>query len=228
MRQERAWVAMEANNSAMELRFDHLVIAARDLAEGMAWVEARLGEPMGPGGRHAVMGTHNRLLSLGPGRFLEVIAIDPEAPPPARARWFDLDAPAMRERLEAGPALVTWVVRTDDIGAALAASPARAEVLELERGAYRWHIGVPASGALARAGTSPTFIQWLTSHPSAALPDVGCRLERLVLRHAQAPGEAKALRAAGLDAADMVEARRDGEGVEAHIRTARGIVELRG
>jgi hypothetical protein len=61
----------------MEIRFDHLVVAARELAVGVAWVESRLGVPMGAGGRHDVMGTHNRLLSLGPGRFLEVIAIDP-------------------------------------------------------------------------------------------------------------------------------------------------------
>ena len=47
----------------MALALDHLVVAARTLEEGVAWVESRLGIAMGPGGKHAAMGTHNRLLS---------------------------------------------------------------------------------------------------------------------------------------------------------------------
>lgn len=212
----------------MEIRFDHLVIAARSLAEGVQWVEAKLGAPMGPGGRHDLMGTHNRLLSLGPGRFLEVIAIDPDAPPPGRPRWFDLDAPAMQARLARGPALVTWVARAGDIEAAVAATAVgKPEILALSRGPYRWRIGVPASGALAQAGTAPTVIQWLTEHPAAALADVGCRLEKLVLRHRAAGATLDALHAAGLDSAEPVHAQA-GEGMEAHIRTPRGIVEIRG
>ena len=212
----------------MRILLDHLVVAARSLAEGVAWVESRLGTPMGPGGRHELMGTHNRLLSLGPGRFLEVIAIDPDAPPPGRPRWFDLDAPAMQARLARRPALVTWVVRTDDIEAAVGATAGgKPEILALARGAYRWRIGVPASGALAQDGTSPTVIQWLTEHPAAALPDSGCRLEKLVLRHRAAAATLDALRAHGFDPAEPVEAQ-PGAGLEARIRTPRGIVEVRG
>jgi len=213
----------------MEIRFDHLVVAAASLGEGVAWVESRLGVPMGPGGNHDLMGTHNRLLSLGPGRFLEVIAIDPAAATPSRPRWFDLDAPAMQARLARGPALVTWVVRTDAIGSAIAATASgKPEILALARGAYRWRIGVPASGALAHGGTSPTVIQWETDHPTAALPDAGCRLEKLVLRHPDAGPVLQSLRAAGLDAGEPIEARRDGEGLEARIRTPGGIVDIRG
>ncbi|WP_393939598.1 VOC family protein [Piscinibacter sakaiensis] len=53
------------------------------------------------GGAHPHMGTHNRLLRLGDHCYLEVIAIDPAAPPPARARWFGLDrlAPDAAPRL---------------------------------------------------------------------------------------------------------------------------------
>lgn len=212
----------------MEIRFDHLVVAARDLQEGVAWVESRLGVPMGAGGRHDLMGTHNRLLSLGPGRFLEVIAIDPVAPPPARPRWFELDDPAMRARLAQGPALVTWVARTDDIGAAIAATASgKPEILALARGDFRWRIGVPASGTLAQAGVSPTMIQWDTHHPSEVLADPGCRLERLVLRHSQAPATLRALRAAGLVDSDPIEALPEGLGLEAHIRTPHGIVEIK-
>jgi hypothetical protein len=214
----------------MGIHLDHLVIAAGDLAEGVAWLEARLGVPMSGGGRHETMGTHNRLLSLGPGRYVEVIAIDPQAPPPGRPRWFDLDALAMRERLARGPALLTWAVRADDIDATIGAlAGGKPEVLEMSRGAYRWRIGVPRSGALAHAGTSPTAIQWLTPHPTSALPDTGCRLEKLLLSHPDATATLGALRGAGLDPEEPIEASRTGaEGLAVRIRTPRGIVEIRG
>jgi hypothetical protein len=212
----------------MELRFDHLVIAARTLEEGVDWVERRLGVAMGPSGKHDVMGTHNRTLSLGPERFLEVMAIDPEATPPLQPRWFALDDPAMQARLARGPALIHWVVRTDDIEAAIAAATTeRPEIVPVSRGQFRWKIGVPADGHLAVDGISPTIIQWFTEHPAAVLPDVGCRLESLVLRHPQAPSILHGLRFAGLEAGDLVQAHHEGVGLEAHIRTPRGMVDIR-
>src|SRR4051812_10746015 len=145
----------------MDIRFDHAVLAARTLAEGVAWLESRLGVPMAKGGKHVLMGTHNRLLSLGPGRFLEMIAIDPEAAPPGRARWFELDEPAMQRRLAEGPALITWAVQADDVARAIdACAVGRPEILALARGDTRWLIGVPASGHLSHDGTAPTFLQW--------------------------------------------------------------------
>ena len=110
---------------APDLAIDHLVVAARTLEEGARWLEERTGVPAVPGGRHALMGTHNRLVALQGGMYLEIIAIDPQAPTPGRPRWFALDTPAMRARLEQGPALVHWVVRTPDIEVARAAAPGR-------------------------------------------------------------------------------------------------------
>jgi hypothetical protein len=156
---------------------DHLVVAARTLDEGARWVEERLGVAPVPGGKHALMGTHNRLLKLGPRVYLEVIAIDPEAPRPGRARWFGLDSPEMAERLEQGPALIHWVERSADIEADLAQVPDDIEVLSASRGAYRWRIGIPADGHLPCAGRVATLIQWEgDAHPADALPESGCRL----------------------------------------------------
>jgi len=85
---------------------DHLVVAARSLEEGVAWCETTLGVTPGPGGKHAFMGTHNRLLKIAteayPAAYLEIIAIDTDAPPPGRPRWFGLDT----LELSAGPRLV--------------------------------------------------------------------------------------------------------------------------
>ena len=43
---------------------DHLVVAAATLADGVAWCERTLGVTPGPGGRHPLFGTHNRLLKI--------------------------------------------------------------------------------------------------------------------------------------------------------------------
>ncbi|HNK19693.1 MAG TPA: VOC family protein, partial [Piscinibacter sp.] len=134
----------------MSWAVDHLVIGAATLAQGAAWCEAAFGVAPGPGGKHALMGTHNRLLSLAceafPRCYLEIIAIDPDAPAPARRRWFDLDDAAMQAALTAGPRLIHWVARCDDLAAECAARAATGidagEILAAERatpqGLLRW------------------------------------------------------------------------------------------
>ena len=70
---------------------DHLVFAAPTLAQGIEYIADLTGVTPRPGGKHAGMGTHNALVKLGERLYLEIIAIDPDAPKPARPRWFDLD-----------------------------------------------------------------------------------------------------------------------------------------
>ncbi len=210
------------------LLLDPLVVASRTLEEGAAFVESRLGVPLSAIGRHPTMGTHNRVVALGPGRYLEVISVDPAAPVPPRPRWFDLDAPAMQARLARSPALIHWLARTDDIAHAVEATASgHCEILAFERGPYRWRLGVPPSGALAQDGIAPTIIQWDGGgHPSEHLADSGCRLESLVLRHPQALETLHALRLAGLDPGEPVTAEASGRGLAARIRTPKGIVSL--
>jgi hypothetical protein len=160
----------------MPISLDHVAIAATSLAQGVAWVEDRLGVPMAAGGAHAAMGTHNRLLSLGPSEYLEVIAIDPAAPPPPRARWFGLD------RFSGPPRPVAWVLRSDDLEAEswpAAAGPAMA----LRRGDFTWRITVPDSGLGPFGGLFPALIEWSGPHPAERLPDQGVRLTGLTLCH---------------------------------------------
>ena len=157
----------------MSAHLDHLVVAARTLAEGRAWLGGRLNVPLEEGGKHPDFGTHNLLLSLG-SCYLEVIAVDPAAPAPGRPRWFELDTPAMQKRLRDGPALIHWVAAVPQ----LAPGP---EVLSLTRGENRWQLTVPADGSLGLGGVSPSLICWQTPSPATRLPDRGVRLERLTL-----------------------------------------------
>ena len=163
----------------MSRALDHLVIAARDLEEGAAYVRERLGADLVAGGKHATMGTHNRVLSLGPGAYLEVIAIDPEAPRPTHPRWFGLDEPATVALLASGPALLHWVERTDDLEAEVRSVGEGLVIRSFERGPYRWRMALTRDGSRPGHGLRPTLIQWDGVHPSERLPDSGCRLVAL-------------------------------------------------
>jgi len=159
---------------------DHLVVAARDLAQGTQWCEKQLGVTPQPGGRHPLMGTHNRLL----------IAIDPKAPSPTRARWFGLDDAALQTRLTAtGPELVAWVARSGmvdmhrwgllhshlQVGNVLKASR------ETPAGTLSWQIVVADDGRPLRGGAVPTLIQWAGPHPADSLPDQGLQLAQIAV-----------------------------------------------
>ncbi len=158
------------------LKLDHLAVACTSLAEGTVWVEEQLGVTLQPGGQHARYGTHNRLLGLADGLYLEVIAIDPGAVPEAGHAWFGLD------HFTGPPRLANWLCQTDDIAAApVEAGPPRA----LTRGDLSWQITVPDDGSLPFEGGCPTFLQWPPDvvHPADSLPDSGCRLQRLEVWH---------------------------------------------
>lgn len=201
-------------NPAGAARIDHLVVAAASLDEGVAWCEATLGVTPGPGGAHALFGTHNRLLRLRsdahPQAYLEIIAIDPAAtpqrPPPLR-RWFDLDDPALRQRLQhEGPQLIHWVASVPDIEAAGARLRAlgieRGHVIEASRptpqGLLRWRIAVRDDGQRLFGGALPTLIQWGDAHPADGMAPATLSLQALHLRQPEADRLQVALTAIGL------------------------------
>ena len=180
--------------------FDHLVVAAATLEEGEAYLEQRLGVRAQRGGRHAAMGTHNSLISLGSKRYIELIAIDPDASAPGRPRWFALDSAAMQSSLREAPRLIHWVARTDDIDAARQTMAVdTGAVHAMTRDAFAWRITVPDDGALPAAGVLPTLIQWADArHPADALPNHGLRLLALAGAHPHPGVIRSALAALGL------------------------------
>lgn len=198
----------------MSATLDHLVIAAATLAEGMAWCEATLGVTPGPGGEHALFGTHNRLLKLhapsAPNAYLEIIAVNPGATPSRLAplkRWFDLDDPALQDRLrQQGPQLVHWVASVPDLSAGLAAwhalgidrGPALTASRPTPNGLLQWQIAVRDDGQRLLGGCLPTLIQWGAVHPAQSMSTSGLTLRGLRLSHPQHGLLGTALQAIGL------------------------------
>ena len=212
----------------MSVSLDHLVVAAATLDEGVRWCEATLDVTPGPGGKHALMGTHNRLLRIAsndfPTAYLEIIAIDPKAPPPGRARWFGLDD----IDLSRGPRLIHWAARTAAIDTDLAAlrkagvdaGEAIAVSRETSSAPLHWRIAVRSDGRTLAGGAMPTLIEWCDRHPATAMPASGVTLRAMGLR-GLAP---QALTALGLHGVHV--ANDPGPAIVAMLDTPRGAVTL--
>jgi hypothetical protein len=208
---------------------DHLVVVAPTLDEGARWCEAALGIVPGPGGKHPLMGTHNRLFSIAgeafPMAYFEIIAIDPAAPAPARARWFGMDAAGSF----AGPRLVHLVARSGRIDAHCAALRAVgldpgtlvAASRDTPQGRLEWRISVRDDGRLLCGGALPTLIEWGSAHPVAAMPVSGVRLHALTLGGLP-PAAMQALDLAGVSFGDA-----GAPAITATLDSPRGRVILR-
>jgi hypothetical protein len=210
----------------MRAELDHLVVIAPTLAIGADFVARTLGVPLQPGGEHPRMGTHNLLLRLGAACYLEVIAIDAQAPHPGRPRWFGLD----RLPPEARPRLATWVARVPSL-AAVDARPAAAlgNVEAMTRGSLRWRITIPADGTLVHDGLVPALIEWQSDvHPASSMSESGCSLVRLEAWHPQPDLLRAQLGQLGLGAALTVRALSapGSPYLVAHIATPSGMRSL--
>lgn len=198
--------------------FDHIVVGAENLEAGRDYVRDILGVDVPPGGCHERFSTHNRLMKLGGRTYFEIIAIDPDQPTPGRPRWFSLDDPAMRVRLAERPGLIAWVARSPDLAATVAASVVDlGTVIDMQRGDLRWRMAIPDDGVLREEGCMPMCIQWPDGiHPADALPDLGVRLDRLVLHHPDPNRLCAQLSVMG--AADLVEvAESEAPGLVAYM-----------
>lgn len=207
---------------------DHLVVAAANLDDGARYIAEQLGVDIPPGGRHAAMGTHNRVMQLGSNCYLEVIAVDPVAPHPGRPRWFDLDNPYLRACLNNAPRLVTYVVRGVN-GESLTAIDTNmyGEVMPMSRDQLRWQISIPADGRLPGGGLLPTLLKWQGDPPVAQMSDTGCRLKTLRVCHDSPDWLKSHLDRLGAGCIVDVVAADGMPRIEAHIDSPIGSVVLR-
>lgn len=169
----------------MSLAIDHFIIAARTRDEGIAALETALpSAKMVIGGQHIRMGTHNALLNLGGGIYIEVIAPDPSLPRPSRPRWFSLDEATMQERLEKGPHLIHWAVRTNSIAETTKLTSLLGPIESMQRGDLKWLITIPEDGKLPMDGCLPTVLEWQRGgHPCERLPASEWALSNFSISH---------------------------------------------
>jgi len=208
----------------MPIDIDHLLYASANLERGMDEIESLLGVRPIRGGRHTQYGTHNALVSLGPGKYLEVIARDPQIPAPQRGALIDIPS-------EAQSRLITWVLRTSDIQeSATAAKTAGIKLGDIESGKrtrpdgseITWQLTDPF--AMPMDGAIPFLINWgATVHPSTVVPSGG-RLVELVIEHPEPSRVRSALSALG---AEIKVAKSDEFRLSANIATNNGLVILK-
>jgi hypothetical protein len=158
--------------SGSRLQIDHILLGIGDLDQGVRDFEKATGVRPVYGGKHPG-GTHNALVSLGDGLYLELIANQPGAGATS-------DFAALDDLRRLTP--VAWAVSTSDIGAAraelaaagLAAGEARAGSRITPSGSTLSWNAFALRDAVPEA---PFFLAWSpeSPHPSKTSPS-GCAL----------------------------------------------------
>lgn len=204
---------------------DHLVYAVPNLEAACDWFEEHTGIRPAVGGRHPDRGTHNAVVNLGEGAYLEIIAADPkntDIPPP---RWMGVD-------LITQPTMTRWAVKSDNLDlhtAGLAATNAALGQIvtgnrDLADGsALRWRMTLPAPEPAVEL--LPFFLDWSTSsfHPTERMGE-GFTLLDWKLYHPHPEETASQLELAGL----IDEVAFDNQPViKVRLNTPRGVITLR-
>ena len=203
---------------------DHLVYASSGLQRGMDEIEELLGVRPVEGGHHPQYGTHNALLSLGPGMYLEVIARDPDLPPPERGALIDVP--------ETGDSrLFAWVYRVADIQESSDALRDVGVLLgPIDKGSREkpdgsvvaWKLTDPYTRPLN--GAIPFLIDWgNTVHPSGVVPSGG-QLVELIVTHPEPDTVRRALSVLG---AKVTVLQGDPFRLSARIETEQGLITIR-
>lgn len=203
---------------------DHIVFGVPDLDSGIAAIERLLGVRAAMGGKHTGLGTHNALLSLDGGAYLEIIAPDPDQPNPPRPLPWGLGE--LKQ-----PRVLTWAVKAVDIEArAERARTAGVDVGPVLRMSRVRPDGTRLEWALTFReqalgdGLVPFLIAWEPGpHPSETSPG-GCRLLSLRGEHPEPERITGMLAAVGVE---MAVTRRESARLVAVVKGPRGIVELR-
>ncbi len=210
----------------MNNKIDHFAVAAATLEQGINEMQAKLGVTLSPGSKHDLMSTHNCVMQAGNESFFELIAIDPDAPAPARTRWFTLDDSKTHQRINERARALCWVVNTDDLDSVVAASPVDlGEIVTFTRGDRSWRLTVPADGHLPGDALLPAFIEWSPGpHPSTAQADLGVKLSTIRLQHPD-PQQLKVTLDA-LQVSHLVDVREGEKALSFILETSGGSVVL--
>lgn len=210
------------------LQLDHITVIAPSLAEGVAHVRSCLDLDVPFGRHHEYMGTYNHLLRLGEAVYLEIISINPDAPRPARPRWFGLDdQKSVRAAWDDGLRLRGWVARTGDIDRVLSEhGTLLGRKVELAANSTAFFFSIPPDGALPFGGAAPSIIDRRGRPPSvAAMADLGAVLRSLTVEHPDPDAVSALYRKLAIDAPPQAQ-MGDRIRYRARIQTPSGLREL--
>ena len=135
---------------------------------------------MQKGGKHEIFGTHNNLLGLKDGLYLEAISIDPSSNKINHPRWFNLD------NFHGSPKLTNWICNCEKIEEiVMNTSVDVGKVIKITRDKLNWKMTIKNDGILPFNNIFPAFIEWdkNSSHPSKILNLVECELYHLTICH---------------------------------------------
>ncbi len=220
-------VPPQTNDKTMNNTIDHIAIGASSLPAGVAALKTTLGVEVPKGGKHEAMSTHNCVMQAGNESFIELIAVDPDAPDPGRVRWFTLDDATTITRLAERPRALCWVVQTDNLDEVVKNSPVDlGEVVNLTRGDLSWRLTVPKDGHLPENALLPAFIQWSPGpHPSTRQQDLGVRFNKVLLTHPDPDALKSMLTALNVDHLATV-LKGDHVGLSFEVNSPNGVVIL--
>ena len=160
------------------INLDHITISGMTLSEASDYVESSLGVNLQDGGSHQRYGTHNRLLRLEEGVYLEVIAIDPKKKKPPYPRWFNLD------NFVGKPRITNWVCSSQNIEDAFGSFFFEGlEIVKMRRNQLKWLMALPKNGVLPFDGAHPLLLEWKTTPPALRLLPSGCYLKQITIFH---------------------------------------------
>ena len=205
-------------------RVDHLVYATPDLNRGVEEIEKLVGVRATAGGQHPGLGTRNALIALGPATYLEIIAPDPEQPPPKNPRPFGLDG--LKESR-----LVAWFINSNDLervrGEALRKGVHLGEVRSGNRRRpdgvqLLWQFTDPS--VVVADGIIPLYINWGESPHPAQNAATGATLVSLRAQHPDMRRVREMVRHLGVD---LPVSQGQSPALIAIIEGPRGRVELR-
>ena len=160
-------------------QIDHLILGINNLQKGVQYFEDRTGVKPQFGGEHPAFGTHNELVSLDKGAYLEIIAPKPDLPA--------IESPfGGLEPLE-DLTIIGWAIRVTDLPtleqqfnqAGVVHSGIHQGHRKTRTGQLiQWETIFP--NIRGKTSIDPFFISWndMTIHPSGSTPP-GCQIESL-------------------------------------------------
>ena len=148
-----------------DYKIDHFVFAAETLNEGSEFIENVLKEDLSDINAHKTMGTHNRVISIGP-CYLEVISLDPQNQNANKNTWFNLSDLSYRETFLKTPKLISFVISSKKLERSIFFE----KEFFVSRNEYKWFFRKPNFDYLQKnnfrnINLFPSLINWETISP---------------------------------------------------------------